>query len=134
MKKIALPTDDNISICPHFGRTRGFRIVEIDGTKVINQEYRQNDFTGHAMGHHHEHHHGHDHNHDEHHAHSHQGIFNALGECKTVIANGMGRRLYDDFQQAGVDVFVTRHSNIDQAIQSYIEGVLDNNEYMCCPH
>ena len=130
MKKIALPTDDNINICPHFGRTRGFRIVEIDGTKVISEKYLQNDFTGHAMGQHHEH----DHHHDEHHAHSHQGIFNALGECKTVIANGMGRRLYDDFQQAGVEVFVTRYNNIDQAVRSYIEGVLDNNQDICCSH
>ncbi len=129
MKKIALPTDDNINICPHFGRTKGFRIIETDGTKITGEEYRENNFTGHAMGQHHDHDH-----HEGHQPHSHQGIFEALAECKTVIANGMGRRLYDDFEQAGVEVFITRETQIDKAVQSFIQGVLDNSEDLCCSH
>lgn len=128
--KIAIPTNDNETIFGHFGRTQGFRIVEIEKNKVIDSQYLTNDFTGHAQGHHH---HDHQHNH-AHQAHSHAGIFNAIGDCEIVIANGMGRRLYDDFQRTNTKVFITRETNIERAVNAFLNDELDNNESQCCSH
>lgn len=153
--RVAIPTNDGHTIAGHFGRTKGFRFFEIEDNKIVNQEEIENRFTGHAQGHHHEHKHDHDHGHGHQHGHthrhhthdhqheghehghghghhSHDGVLAALGDCKTVIANGMGRRLYNDLQAAGIQVFVSRERNIDKAVEAFIEGKLDSNAENCC--
>ncbi len=102
--KIAIPTNDQRSISQHFGRSKGFLIVEVQDNKVKSKSYQENNMTAHALSgvqlpdaeHHHAHDHHHHHGHGQHH-HSHEGIFKALGNCHLVIAGGMGRRLYQDF-------------------------------------
>jgi predicted Fe-Mo cluster-binding NifX family protein len=122
--KIAIPSNDQKTISRHFGRSAGFMIFDIEKNKVVNKEYKTNTFTGHAKGQHHE----------QGHNHSHHGIFNALGGCQTVIAGGMGRRLYIDFEQKGMEVFVTSENDIEKALDLYIENDLDNNSDKCCDH
>ncbi len=125
--KIAIPTNDNINISSHFGRTKGFVICEIDNDEVIKKEYKQNTFTGHAQGLHSDAEH-------EHGNHSHKGIFDAIGDCEIVIAGGMGRRLYNDFEQKNIKVFVTKEINIDRALDLFFNSELDNNSDKCCDH
>ena len=124
--KIAIPSNDQQTISGHFGRTAGFVIIYIEDGKVINKEYKKNNFTEHAQGQHHQENHQHGGNH------SHDGIFEALGDCKIVIAGGMGQRLYNDFAQKRIQIFVTKEKNIDKAIDLFIENNLDNNSDKCC--
>jgi len=128
--KIAIPSDDQSSISQHFGRTAGFMIVEIDNNQVVKKEYKSNTFTGHAQGLHEEGQHG---DHAQHNS-SHAGIFSAMGDCKVVIAGGMGQRLYTDFAQRQIQVFVTSERNIDKALSLYLADNLDNNSDKCCNH
>jgi predicted Fe-Mo cluster-binding NifX family protein len=125
--KIAIPSDDGIHISGHFGRTKGFMICETDNNKVVSKDYKENTFTGHAQGLHHDDAHGHGN-------HSHDGIFKAIGDCQMVIAGGMGRRLYDDFEQKNIKVFVTREKTIDMALDQFLNGKLDNHSDACCSH
>lgn len=127
--KIAIPTNDGTNICGHFGRTKGFKIFKIENGEIVKEEIIENNFTGHAQGQHTEHSHG-----EGHQQHSHAGIFSALAETKVVIANGMGRRLYDEFQTNKMEVFITKESNIEKAMTAYLTGMLDNNESSCCNH
>ena len=122
--KIAIPSNDQTTIARHFGRTAGFMIFDIDKDKVLSKEYKANTFTGHAKGQYHE----------KEHNHSHHGIFNALADCKIVIAGGMGRRLYIDFEKKGMDVFVTSENDIEKALELFIKNDLDNNSDNCCNH
>ncbi len=131
--KIAIPSDDKVNICKHFGRTKGFVIVELQNNEVVNKEYKENTFTGHAQGHHHNHGDEHNHQHGGGH-HSHQGIFDAIGDCDAVVAGGMGRRLYDDFGKTDIKVYVTKENSIDTALQLFINEKLDNNSDNCCNH
>ncbi len=126
--KIAIPTNDKLTISQHFGRAKGFMICETDNNKVISKEYKANTFTGHGKGHHH-----HSHN-AQHHNHSHAGIFNALGDCKTVIAGGMGQRLYNEFVNKKINVFVSSEKNIDKALELFFNNMLDNDSESCCNH
>ena len=127
--KIAIPSNDKKTISAHFGRTLGFIIIEIEEGKVSKKEYLPNNFTGHSQGLHHEHNHNHSGG-----QHSHSGIFNAIGDCDTVIAGGMGRRLYVDFEQRKMQVFVTSEKDIDKAVELFISNNLDNNSDSCCDH
>ena len=90
--RIAIPSNDMTTVSAHFGRTKGFMIFDIENNKVTNKEYKVNTFTGHSQNKHEEHDHGK-------HKHSHETILNALNECEVVIAGGMGKRLFDDFEQ-----------------------------------
>ena len=124
--RIAIPSDDSINICGHFGKTKGFRILTMENCgKLLCDEYRFNNITGHAQGHHKEENHG---NHD------HGNILEALINCQIVIAGGMGKRLHDDLKNAGLKVFITEKTSIDQAIDAFINNVLDHNESKCCNH
>ena len=124
--RVAIPTDDRQTIAGHFGRTKGFMTFDIEDNKVILEAYKTNNFTGHAQGHHDQ---GH-----SHHTHSHAGIFEALEGCTTVIARGMGRRLYDDFANLKIEVFITEEPDIQAALKKYLENNLDNNPDSCCSH
>ena len=128
--KIAIPSDNMKTISAHFGRTLGFVIVEVEDRKVVTTKYFINDFTGHAQGHHQEH--GHNHGDGQHS--SHAGIFKAIGDCKIVIAGGMGRRLYTDFEQRKIQVFVTQERNVEKAVELFLNNSLDNNSEKCCEH
>ncbi len=129
--KIAIPSADGKTIFPHFGRTQGFAILEIEDKTIKNRELVQNNFTGHAMGQHQ----GHGHSHGEGHGgHSHSGILEALNDCPVVIACGMGRRLYDDLTSAGKEVFITRETDIDRAVEAYLGGSLDHDPDRSCEH
>jgi predicted Fe-Mo cluster-binding NifX family protein len=130
--KIAVASDDRVNIAQHFGRTRGFLIFSINGNEIIEKSYVENNFTGHAQGHHHEHVHEHDHGHQ--HRHSHGNILEALKECGVVISRGMGRRLLDDFESVGKQVFVTWTENAEEAVKQFLEGNLRHDPDKSCQH
>jgi len=141
--KIAVPTMDGVTISRHFGKTRKFKIVEIENNQVVKEEIRDNTFTGHAKEHfsldtsqvHQEHHHGeehhHSHDHDHHHGHSHEGIFRALDGVEAVLSGGMGQRLYQDFTARNVEVIITDENNIDAAVQKFIQNDLPHIDRFC---
>lgn len=127
MVKIAIPTEDKQHVFNHFGRTPGFVIVESEDGSVLQKKYVGNNFTGHAKGEHLEEVGKHEHK-------SHDGIFAALHDIQVVIASGMGRRLYQDFQNKNIEVFITREHSIDAALEQYFKGTLDNNPDKACNH
>lgn len=126
--KIAIASDDQKLIAGHFGRTRGFLVYDIEDNKVAARNYISNDFTGHAHGHHHDH----DHHHG--HAHSHASILEALKGCEAVISRGMGRRIYDDLQQAGIQAFIVNEVEADKAVDLFLQQKLEDNPNKGCDH
>lgn len=131
--KIAIPSNEGKYLSQHFGRSLGFAIVELDGNRIINKEYRPNDFTGHAMGLHQQHqHHGEDH--ESHAQHSHNGILRALHDCEIVIAGGMGRRLSDDLSAAGKKIYITSEPEIDKVLEMFLDDNLTSDKEACGHH
>ncbi len=123
--KIAVASDDGVTISAHFGRTRGFVIAEIEGDKIVNKEYRENTFTGHARGLNVT---GHDFN-DRH-----GPILEALKDCKVVISHGMGRRIYEDLRAAGISAFIVQETDVDQALNLYLQNSLVDRPDKGCDH
>jgi predicted Fe-Mo cluster-binding NifX family protein len=119
--KIAIASDDERTISSHFGQTRGFVVFEVEGK---NREYRPNTFTGHARGLE-----GAGHEIDRH-----GPILSALSDCKVVISHGMGRRIYDDLKNAGIEVFVTDETDVLRAFDLYVQGKLTDHPERSCSH
>ncbi|MBN1446585.1 MAG: iron-molybdenum cofactor biosynthesis protein [Bacteroidetes bacterium] len=124
--RFAIASDDGTHVAQHFGRTRGFVVVSIDGD-VEDRRYVENRFTQHQHGKHTQeegHAHGeHDHGHNTH-GHSHDSILQALDGCSMVVAGGMGMRLRTDLCAAGIDPYVTDLHSVDDVIRAVRERSL----------
>jgi predicted Fe-Mo cluster-binding NifX family protein len=122
--KIGIASDDEKTIASHFGRARGFLVVEVDDKKIKSREYRLNTFTGHARGPE-----GADHAADRH-----GPILSALRDCAAVISRGMGQRIYQDLHQAGIEAVITDETDPEWALQLYIIGGLKDRPEVGCRH
>jgi predicted Fe-Mo cluster-binding NifX family protein len=122
--KIAIASDDERTISSHFGQTRGFVVVEVESKEVKNREYRPNTFTGHARGL----------ESAGHEIDRHGPILSALSDCKAVISHGMGRRIYDDLKEAGIEAFITDETEVQKALDLYLNGTLVDRPERGCSH
>lgn len=131
--RIAVATDDGITIAGHFGRCAGFEIFEVNGNEANKVESRPNSNS---------HHHGqgdcHQHGHHEHHGavHSHESFLNALHDCQAVICRGMGRRAVSDLSARGIKPVITAQDvKVAEAARLYALGQLDwSSDSQCCSH
>lgn len=127
--KIAVASDDQITIARHFGRTGGFLIAELENDQIISRTYRPNNFTHHQV-HHPEH--GDRQEHSQ--PHSHDAILENLADCSYVISRGMGRRLYDDLRQAGITALIVDDETVDNALAAFIAGKIIDKPEKSCQH
>lgn len=122
--KIAVASDDGQAISAHFGRTRGFIIYDVDGKNVKAREYRPNTFTGHVRGL----------EHAGHEVDRHGPVLSALADCAMVISHGMGKRMYDDLRNAGIQSLITDETDIKAAVEAYLRGELLDHPERGCRH
>ena len=127
--KIAVASMDGQRISPHFGRSSCFVVYSVQSQAVQQREVLANRMTAHGQGE----------CQGEHQAapgvghHSHGPILQALDDCKVVIAQGMGRRMVEDFAQRGIQVLLTDETEADRAVELWLTGQLkaDPNRRMC---
>lgn len=128
--KIAVVTNNGETISQHFGRSPYYKIYTVEDGDPVSVEMRERK-TGHFAthqgdgDHHHE-----DHNHAGGHGfgaeadRKHLSMAKEISDCNVLIAGGMGRGAYEQFQQAGLEVIVTDLREIDDAIIQYLAGEL----------
>jgi predicted Fe-Mo cluster-binding NifX family protein len=116
--KIAVPTNDGLSISEHFGRSAGFLIFETGNAQITSREMRSNQGV-HAHG---EAGCGGEHaGHNE--PHSHAAILSSIAGCDVVICAGMGWRAAEALKQAGVrEVIMTEPGPAEEKVQAYLRG------------
>ena len=61
-------------------------------------------------------------------------ILSALSDCKAVISHGMGRRIYDDLKEAGIEVFITDEMDVQKAFDLFMTGELIDRPELGCSH
>ena len=111
--KIAVATSDGKSVSQHFGRSAGFVVFNVDGKKIIGQEYRTNQATPHAQGLCRGEH--------EHEGHNHAGIVALLQDCEVVLCGGMGARAAEALTQQGVKpVVLPVAGSVEDALAHYL--------------
>ena len=126
--KIAVATDDFMTVTGHIGRCNGFLIYEIENGAIASREQKENVFTHHKMGEHEEHHHhgGHEH------GHSHSALVEGLKGCSHLICTAAGWRAVEDLEQNNIKVIFTNENDADTAALKLADGSLVNNEDGTC--
>jgi len=125
--KIAVVTDDGITICQHFGRARYYAVVTIEDAKVAGIEQRPK--AGHhvaGMQHTSQVSHGERHGFDANAQASHASMIANITDCQLVIAGGMGWGAQESLKQSGIAVHMTDVENIEEAVKLYLQGKLAN--------
>lgn len=108
--KIAISTD-NGKVSAHFGRCPEFTIVEIKNNKVVSRKVIDN--PGHRTG-------------------FLPKFLNEQG-VKYVIAGGAGFRAKQFFDQFGIKLITGVQDKIDNVINEFINGKLEQGKDLCEP-
>ena len=127
--KIAVPTNDGLSISEPFGRSAGFLLLETEGNRIISRQLKENagvhQHASTCAGH------G-----GVSEPHNHAAIVSLIAGCDVVICAGMGARAAAALKEAGVrEVIVTRAGSIEEQIEAYLHGRLVPGCSLCqCSH
>lgn len=134
--KIAVVTEDGISISQHFGRAPYYVVVAVEDGKVVSKELR--DKLGHAQfaaEHEEEHQPASQQNDSRGHGFDaaaqtrHARMAAAIQDCDLLLARGMGAGAYSSLAQAGIRPIVTDIPTIDEAVQAVLRGdIVDHPE------
>jgi len=135
VEKIALITDDGKDISRHFGRATHYLVVTIENGIVTGREMR--DKPGHQhfvgqSGHQEDHQHGTGERHgfDPESQNRHFQMASVILDCAVVICGGMGMGAYEGMKSAKIRPIVTDITDIDQAVQAYLGGTLQDRTDM----
>ena len=125
--KIATISEDEITISQHFGRAPLYVVVTVEEDRVISKETR--DKAGHHTFAAHQppdlapgERHGYDTGSQVRHA----NMAEAISDCQVLLAGGMGWGAYESMKSYNIEPVVTDVKNIDEAVQLYIDGKLEN--------
>lgn len=134
--KIAIASEDGLTISQHFGRAPFYVVVTIaDGQDIV---YETRPKMGHAQFQQEQSAQTNDHKEDSRgHGYGaeaqsrHSRMADAIIDCDILLARGMGRGLYESMEQAGIRPIVTDIRRIDEAVQAYLAGnLVDHTEHL----
>lgn len=125
MTKIAVASDDGLTVSQHFGRARGYVVLTLENGRVEKRESRNKlghtDFGG-------EHHHGHGHGMGLQEKHRHGLMFSPITDCEVCVVGGMGVGAFENLRSLGIRPIVTDMMSIDEAVQAFVEGRLESHK------
>jgi len=130
--RIAVVTDDQVTISRHFGRAHYYLVVTVQDGQIVQQELRdklghdQFQHEEHDHDHEHEHHHEHGHGYGQHSQDKHSRMMANIGDCQILLAGGMGMGARASLEQNGVKPILTNVREIDGAVQAYLAGALED--------
>jgi predicted Fe-Mo cluster-binding NifX family protein len=127
--KIAAVSDDGVTISQHFGRALFYVVITVEEGQIIGREIRKKMGHAHFAG---GHHHGHGadprgHGFDPAAQSRHARMIEAIADCDVLLARGMGTGAYESLRQAGIRPIITDIARIDDAVQAYLEGKLEDH-------
>ncbi len=108
---IASETDEKGKIAEHFGRCAGFAFFDIEGKKVVREEFAKNPvFGNHVPG----------------------AVpqFLISKKANVMIAGGAGPQAVTLLESAGIEVIFI-NGKVQDAAKLYLEGKLGKNENTC---
>jgi predicted Fe-Mo cluster-binding NifX family protein len=126
--RIAVISDDRVSISQHLGRAPYAVVFTIEGGKVLAREERHkpghHTFAAHrpelSPGERHGYDAGANVRHDE--------IAQSIADCQVVIAGRMGWGIYESLKARNIGPIATDVKEIDKAVELYLKGRLSHLE------
>ncbi len=131
--KIAVPSDDGVTIAGHTGRTKGFIVYDLENGVAVRREYRTNRYTPHAQGKCEENGTGSAQAHHDHQR-SHDSLLDALQDCQVLLAHGMGPRLVADLAARNIRVIFCEDQIAADAAEKLATGLLVSTGKSLCRH
>jgi predicted Fe-Mo cluster-binding NifX family protein len=122
--RVAIISDDGISISQHLGRAPYAVVFTIEEGKIVAREEK------HKAGHHtfaacsRELPEGGRHGYDIGAEVRHDEIVQAISDCQVVIAGGMGWGIYESLKARNIEPIATDVKDIDKAVELYLEEKL----------
>ena len=128
--KIAVVSEDGVTISQHFGRAPFYIVVTIEDGQIVSREQRDKVGHAHFAGElHAEEQHPRGHGFDPAAQGRHARMSAAIADCQALLARGMGAGAYESLQQAGIRPVITDIPTIDEAVQAYLAGrIVDHPE------
>lgn len=125
--KIALVSDDGMTISQHFGRATHYAVATVEGNKIVALEMREK--VGHAQLSSEPHVHAVEndargHGFDPAAQSRHSRMLDVISDCQVLIARGMGAGAYNSIRAANLQPFVTDIKSISDAVNAYLAGTL----------
>lgn len=111
MKRIAVSKDGRY-VSGHFGHCEGFEILEVADNKVSTREFLPN--PGHKPGF--------------------LPKYLAEKNINLIISGGMGATAQELFKRNNIEVIVGANGQLDDVINSYINGSLKSTNSVCKDH
>ncbi|MHB8973066.1 MAG: NifB/NifX family molybdenum-iron cluster-binding protein [Pirellulaceae bacterium] len=124
--KIAVASNDGVSVSQHFGRTSQFSIYEVEHDEIQAEELRDNIGTVGDEG-----------DCEAHHAyqnrvHDYGQMIAALEDCRVVLCRGMGVRAAVALVRRGINpLVIAGDMSPRQAAEQYIAGTLQPASGFC---
>lgn len=112
--KIAIESNDGVTIKSPFLPTKGYVVYDIDESDIVSSEYRESGLKSKkAEG--------------EKYILS-EKINSLLNDCSAIISRGMDRNNLDIFKKEGMDVFITFKTSTKDAVRLYMRELLISNK------
>jgi predicted DNA-binding protein (UPF0251 family)/predicted Fe-Mo cluster-binding NifX family protein len=125
--KIAVVTENEVTISQHFGRAPYYAVFMVENGKITGKEKRaklgHNHFTGQhvpptAQGA--------QHGFDPASQSRHAGMAEAIKDCQVIITGGMGMGAYESLKTYKIEPIITDVQDIEEAVNLYLQGKLPN--------
>ncbi len=124
--KIAVVTEDGVTISRHFGRAPYYVVLTTEYGKVIGREQREKVAHGKGEGGH-VHVEGEAHGFDEASRNTHGRMAEPIHDCQVLLSRGMGRGAFQGLEEAGIQPIITDIAAIDEAVAAYLAGTIENH-------
>jgi predicted Fe-Mo cluster-binding NifX family protein len=125
--KIAVVSENELTISQHFGRAPFYIIETVENGKVVKTEKFERGAAGTcACGHSQAEEHHHSSHSGPESAEKHNRMVDPIADCQVLIAGGMGYGAYEALKSRGLQVFITAQPSIQKAVELYSAGKLDN--------
>jgi len=105
--KIAIESNDGVTLKSPFSQTRGYIVCDIENEEIEKSEYIEIRSTAHKSN-----------------RKVHSGF--RLNDCTTVITRGMGNENQSMLKEKGIEVFITFNTLAKDALRSYLKEKMIN--------
>ncbi len=112
--KIAIPTNDRVTLADRTGRAKEFAILEIIEGQIISNQFLTNLHE----------HHDHDEN-EEHGEHTHNDLVESLQGIDLLVLKNIGKHLKNDLAKAGIKYEKTNLNSVTEIQDFYKCAVLE---------
>jgi len=123
--KIVAVSDDGDTISQHFGRAPLYVVLTVEEGKIVSRETRQKSGHHTFAAHQPDTAPGQLHGYDAGSQVRHANMAEAISDCQ-VLLGGMGWGAYESLKGYNIEPIATDVRDIDEAVQLYLEGKLEN--------